>query len=248
MFVRTILSIILLGFAASACKNEPYETVPLGVITFLNHDAGIKNTYRYREQKIYSFLSMGTDTIVYMRFHYSGDDLSSIVTDSTRYSHKLTSFYPSGEGVIDSTFLNDTTGHHLYSTRTITYDGDSRPLTVYHKVVPDSVYSERRAELTWEDGNVVKLATYDLSTGEPTLVRDLTIEHDDQYCVYMKNSNYLFTLALDDLYWLSKNNPMIFYRGESKKEYTYWYNKLGYPSNFKNETGALYGVEYRQVR
>jgi hypothetical protein len=188
------------------------------------------------------------DTNAYMRFHYAGDDLKTIVTDSTSASLKLTSFYRSADEVIDSTFLNKDTVHQLISTRTVQYDADANPVSVRIRTWPEDVLNDQLAELTWGDGNVVRLVTYDLSTGEKILVRDLSITHDDQNCVFTDNNNYLFTFSLNELYWLSKNNPLTFNSGSGEKEYTYWYNKLGYPSNFKNETGVIYGAGYRQIQ
>ncbi|HMJ70669.1 MAG TPA: hypothetical protein VK508_17320 [Cyclobacteriaceae bacterium] len=249
MSVRAVLFVICLCLAAS-CKNEPYEHPPLGVVSLLNHVSNVTNTYHYHDQKLYSYLSMAADTVSYMRFYYQGDQLRSIVTDSTKASKKVTSFYRAeGSTVIDSTFLIDTvTTSRLTAVRTVNYDGDSNPVTVGLMTWSDDANTNQLAELTWDNGNVVNLATFDLTTGEKVLVRDLTIAHDDQSCVYMKNRNYLFTLGLSELYWLSKNNPVIFNDGSGEKKYTYWYNKLGYPSNFRNETGVLFGATYTQVR
>lgn len=248
--MRKIFSLIFLCAAIAGCKNEPYQDLPVAVTNLTNHGANINNTYVYRDQKLFTFLSItGTDTLAYMRFHYAGDDLNNIVTDSTRASLKLTSFYRNEAGFTDSTFLNDTAGRHLVSARTVTLGGDGNPTSVRIKTWPENVLKDQLAELMWEDGNVVRLATFDLSSGTKTPVRDLSIAHDDQNCVFTGNNNYLFTLSLDELYWLSKNNPKTFNAGDGTKdkEYTYWYNKLGYPSNFKNETGVLYGAAYRQL-
>lgn len=247
MSVRTTLTILILALAASACKNEPYETITLAVTTLAHRGANTTNTYTYRNQKLHSFFSMSTDTIAYMRFHYTGDVLTSIVTDSTRYSRKLTSFYYAGDVVVDSTFLHDTTGHHLISARTITYDGDRNPVTVDVITWTDGVLNEQRANLTWEDGNVVHLASFDLSSGEKALL-DLSVEYDDRNCIYMKDGNYLFTLPLDELYWLSKNNPITLATAETLKEYTYSYNRLNYPASYWDEKQLIHGVTYKQLR
>jgi hypothetical protein len=185
--VRTILPVVILSLAALACKNEPYQDLPMGVTNLINRATNVSNTYRYREQKLYSFLSItGADTIAYMRFHYAGDDLQSIVTDSTRTSLKLTSFYRSAEGVIDSTFLNDSKGHQLVSVRTVVYGGDGNPVSVRLKTWSGDVVKDQRAELTWADGNVVRLATFD--TGVETPLRDLAITHDDHFVCSLKTT------------------------------------------------------------
>jgi hypothetical protein len=248
MSVRAILSIICICLAA-ACKNEPYEYPPLGVVSLLNHVSNGTSTYRYSNQRLYSYLAMSTDTLAYMRFYYRGDQLVSIVTDSTKESKKVTSFYV-GESasVIDSTFLIGADTSKLTAVRTVNYDGNGNPLSVRLMTWSDDASTNDLAELTWDDGNVVRLVTFNLASGEKVLVRDLTIAHDDQFCLYMRNNNYLFTLALDNLYWLSKNNPVVFNDGSDEKEYTYWYNRLGYPSNFKTDIGVLYGATYTQVR
>jgi hypothetical protein len=193
---------------------------------------------------------MNTDTITYMRFKYNGDQLESIVADSSKELSTRTTFYGAGTSTVtDSTFLTPIDGARaLRGVRTINYDSEGNPVSVAYAQWYLGGSNNELAELTWENGNVVKLVTYDIATGEKVLLRDLTISHDDQNCLYMKNNGYLFTFQLKDLFWLSKNNPVVFTDAAGERKYTYWYNKLGYPSNFKTDTGVLYGTSYIQLR
>jgi hypothetical protein len=185
-----------------------------------------------------------------MRFYYSGHKLQSITTDSTEASKKVTSFYGWGTATVtDTTLRHDGSGATLASVRTIIYDVDGNPLSIGITTWTSTTTTIRElAELTWDNGNVVRLVTYDLTSGEKVVVRDMSIGHDDQKCLYMKDPNYLFTLPLKDLFWLSKNNPMVFNEGSGERRYTYWYNKFGYPSNFKTDNGVLFGTAYIKVR
>jgi hypothetical protein len=184
-----------------------------------------------------------------MLFKFQNDELLSIVSDSTKTSKKLTTFYNSGSPTVtDSTFMLEGDAPILVSTRVVNYDDEGNPISVDVKTWTDTGITEELAELTWDGDNVIHLVTSNLTTGEKVLVKDLTITHDDQFCVYMKNSEYLYTLALKDLYWLSKNNPITFDDGSGEKKYMYWYNKIGYPSNYQSDTGTIYGVTYTQVR
>lgn len=244
MSLRAILSFTLLCVLALACKNEPYQYPPLGVTAFLNHDTNGSNSYSYRGEKLWT----AATALGSMRFYYAGDDLSRIVTDSIATSKKVTLFYRSGSIIIDSTFLVDAVSRALVSTRTVNYNEEGNPLSVDIQAWAAGAATHDLAELTWENGNVTRLSTFDLSKGGKALVTDVIIGHDDHPCIFMENNNYLFTFALTELYWLSNNNPTVFTEGETEKKYTYWYNKLGYPSNFRNTAGQLYGITYKQIR
>jgi hypothetical protein len=245
-----------------SCKNEPYEQKPLGVTAVNLHGADATSTtattaytpltYTYRDERLSTFIRMSstTDTVTHMKFQYSNGTVSSIIADSSKTSYKFTSFYPSGDGtmVTDTTKLIDATGTHLVTARAVTYGSDGNPVSVDLKTWTDAGITEELAELTWDDDNVTRLVNSNLTTGQAVVSRDLSLDHDNQFCVYMKEPAYLYTFLMTELYWLSKNNPSIFNTGGNDRKYMFWYNKFGYPSNFQSDTGAIYGVAYTQIR
>jgi hypothetical protein len=189
-----------------------------------------------------------------MKFLFANGQLQYITNDSTAKTLGKTYFYYSGDVVIDSTFYSDSVATRLVSTRTVTYDGDRQPVIVQLKrwtndsETGDVIVAENLAELTWDGGNVIHLTVSDLSAGEKTVTKDVEISYDGKYCIYMRNGEYLYTLALDDLYWLSKNNPVIFNNGSADEENVYQYNRLGYPSSYTTAAGVSFGMTYTQVR
>jgi hypothetical protein len=237
-----------------ACKNEPYELKPYGVTSLINHVSNLTLTFTYHDGRLYTYLAKTStsDTLGSMKFVYNNGDLVKILLDSTKTSWKVARFSRSDDGTVvtDTITAYDipTNSEAIYSVRTVVYDGDRYPVSVDVKTWPDGVYTEELAELTWEDGDVIHLVNSSIADGTATVVRDLTIGHDDQYCVYMKEPSFLYTLSLKDLFWLSKNNPLVFNEGDKDKKYKFWYNKLGYPSNYTTDVGTLYGVTYTQVR
>ena len=251
MLLTRVLVLLFIGAAiAISCKNEPYDEVPLGVTTLTDHDSNKSFNYRYHDKRLYTFLSKkNSDTIVFMKFNYSHGILQTIVIDSTRTSKKVDKFYGvGGATVIDSTISYAPTDTSLVATRTITYDGSGNALTVDVKEWTATGVSEHLAELTWEDGNVTRLVVSNVSTGVKVLSRDVGVGYDAENSVYMQGQDYIYTFALRELYWLSKNNPVVFNEGHGDKKYTFSYNRLGYPSNFRTDGNVLFGVAYTQVR
>lgn len=251
MFARVILCLVFVSIVCS-CKNEPYDEKPLGIIGLLNHATGINYSFRYRNQKIYTFHSVrGADTLVRKKFYYSGDQLTSITSDSTKTSWTVTTIHNTRSNIaVDSTFTFSNGTRTLSFIRTITYGESGYPDAVKIVAWFGGVGYEERAELTWEGDNVVRLITYTNSTATnvDVLVNDMTIGYDNKSCVYMRNPVYLFTLNPRDYFWLSANNPILFSDSKGVRKYTYWYNRMGYPSNFKTETDVLFGASYTQVR
>jgi hypothetical protein len=230
------------------CKNEPYEELPLGVSALLNHDTNITGTFKYKDKKIFMYVSATTtDTLASMHFIYERDQLARIISDSTEDDYKETIIYrPDPVTVIDSSFRYIDGAKSFFATRKVTYNSESNPALVTQTIVGDGTV--RTAELNWQDGNVTSLSMYNGSGAAKTPINSVTISYDEENCVYTKNTDYLYTLPIGNLYWLSKNNPSVFNYGESDKKYTYWYNKMGYPSNFKSDTDVLFGVSYTQIR
>lgn len=248
MLVRALISLFFLAVAAG-CHNEPYETPTLVVTSLFDKSTTPKTlSFTYSSHKLHTFLSRtSTDTLSAMIFEFDHDVLKSITSDTTVSSFKRTTFYYFSDNTVDTTYYfgKDTT---LVSARTVTYDAERNPVTVLLQTYTGGVLNAELAELTWENGNVIRLITSNVTTGGKTNVKDIIITTDDQFSVYPNKPEFLYTLPLTELYWLSKNNPITFDDGTGAKEYIYWYNKFGYPTNFQTDTGLIYGASYTQER
>lgn len=259
--MRIFLGVICICVATAGCKNEPYETYPLGVISLVNQVSKQTATFRYRNQQLYTYKSvLSGATLANMTFRYQDGLLHHIAHDSIDTLFTRTFIHRTGASVIDSTFRFDTDTTQvildttLVSTRTIIYDTDNNPISVELKswtVDPETeetVFADHLSELTWADGNVTRLITYDLTSGESVTTKDITITHDDKSCVYLRMNEYVYTLSLTDLFWLSKNNPLTFTDDDKETSNAYTYNKLGYPASYQSPTGTTYAMSYTQVR
>ncbi len=240
---------VLAAVALVACKNEPFIDAPLGVFGLVNHKTKVVNTYTYGNKQLFTFVSTGSDGVVTSskKFRYLNEALVYIVDSTASRVLKTYFYYPTGKPAVDSTFLVTTTTRTLQSVRHVTYDVDDRP-TLVEVETPGASPSVVSAALTWDNGNVVRLVNTQTSSGQTVTTSDLQIGHDSEMGVFSLTGAYLFTMTLDELYWLSKNNPSVFTDTSGNKKYTYWYNKFGYPSNFQDSSGTLYGVTYTQIR
>jgi hypothetical protein len=249
MILRGIVFLLVCGAIAISCKNEPYEKAELAVTTVTNHDSSTSLNYKYKGQQLYTFQSLKSSAaITSMRFDYSGDQLVNILIDSvtvdTVTSYKVDTFYGYGTStVIDSTklYVDTTAAVTLVAVRTVTYDENSKPILVDLKLFPATGMTEQTATLTWDGGDVVRLVTTNVNTGA-TL--DLSISHDSKNGVYKFSADYIYTLPLQKLYWLSEHNPVAFDNGTTTKKYNFFYNKFDYPTSFRSEVNTQFGVTY----
>lgn len=247
--MRVIVFLFFAGVIAVGCKNEPYDKAELAVSTLTNHDSTTSLNFTYRDVHLYTFQALKSSTpTTSMKFNYTGDQLVNIVIDSVTVSglttYKIDTFYGYGTStVIDTTrFYADTTSRAtLFAVRTVSYDENGKPITVNQKLFPPTGMTEQIAELTWDGGDVVRLVTTNVNTG---VKRDLSIGHDDKSGVYKFNADYIYTLSLQKLYWLSQHNPIVFNDGGTDKKYTYTYNRFGYPTAFRTEVNTKFGVTY----
>ncbi len=84
--------------------------------------------------------------------------------------------------------------------------------------------------------------TINAGTGETTV--NVTVGHDKKNCIYREGPDYIYTLSLQKLFWLSKNNPIQF----NEKKYNFSYNKFDFPTTFRSEVNTQFGVTYTAVR
>jgi hypothetical protein len=249
MILRGIAFLLFAGAIAISCNNEPYDKAELAVTTLTNHDSSTSLNFKYRGEQLYTFQSLkGSTTLASMRFNYSGTQLLYILTDSVTIdsvtSYKLDRFYGYGTStVIDSTklYVDTTSAVTLLSVRTVIYDENVKPISVDLKSFTATGIIEQTANLTWDGGNVVELVTTNVNTGA---TQDIFITHDSKNGVYKFPADYIYTLSLQKLYWLSEHNPIAFDDGTTTKKYIFNYNKFDYPTTFKTEVNTLFGVTY----
>ncbi len=254
MAARVLLIFSLIWLATAGCKNEPYEEPPLGVIKVTNHVVApavtITRNYHYSNGKLDTYSSTGTGATS-MKLLFLRDELTRIVIDSTDTARKVTTFYNDNyPTVTDTTLLyrKATDAFTKASARVVTFDGDGNPTSVDVKTWTTEGIEEKLAELTWDAGNVVRLVTYTVVEGEKSVVKDLSITYDDATGIYgTKNRGYLYTLPLDELFWLSRNNPLTFNDGKGEQTWVFWFNKLGYPSNYQDNNGVVWGATYTKL-
>ena len=247
--MRFIAFLFFAGVIVISCKNEPYDKAELAVSTLTNHDSSTSLNYKYQDTRILTFQSLsGTNVVTSMKFNYSGDQLLTIMSDSIVASgvttYKLDKFYGYGTAtVIDSTKLYSTASPTptLFAVRTMTYDENGKPIIVNQRLFPSTGMTEQIAELTWDGGDVVRLVTTNVNTGK---VRDLSIEHDKKNGVFKYPADYIYTMSLQKLYWLSEHNPNVFNDGSGDKKYTFSYNRFDYPTLFRTEVNTKFGVTY----
>jgi hypothetical protein len=261
MAFRTFALFLCICVATIACnKEESLNNDPLGVTSMVDHKYNITQTFRYHDKKLSTYFSKrSSDTLAMMMFHFSGEQLSYITMDSVDTADHVIerSFvYNLGNELVDSTFHLEPDTTYLTAVRSVTYDTDKHPLVVNLKTwtanaeTGELVTANELAELTWQNGNVSNLYVYDVSAngGKFEKFRLQITKYDDQHCIYMPRPEYLYTLALKDLFWLSKNNPLVFFDYSGKIEHGYDYNKFGYPSSYLDEGGATIGMTYTQIR
>ena len=246
--MRAIVCLLFAGAIVIGCKNEPYGQTHLAVASLANHsrDSAATFNYTYRGGRIYTFQASGKTTPTSMRFNYdfSNGQLIDILIDSSNTdgvaSYKIDKFYGYGTSVVtDTTTMHSGDSGWLFSTRTVNYN-EGKPVTVNLKIYGETIV-EQNAELTWEDGNVVRLV---ITTGAGS---DVSIEYDNKNSAYKNVPDYVYTLPLKELYKLSDHNPTLFTDASGEKKYTYSYNKFDYPISFKNEKNIQFGLTYSAV-
>ncbi len=253
MPIRSFTVLAFIYILSVGCGDQD-DTYPLAVTKRASNTTTVKETYTfaYRRNKLSTFTSLIGTTTQTLKFNFTGDQLIYISGDSTSSSVKKTFLYHFGDNDVDSTFFIDADTTYLMSTRTIIYDATRNPTSVRIKTWTSSedtiVVTDNLAELEWTGGNVTHLTISDLSTGEKQITTDRTIAYDGERCVYTNRPEYIYTLKLADLHWLSANNPVSFNEGATVKEYSYSYNKLGYPSTYLNDEGVTFGMSYTQWR
>lgn len=179
-----------------------------------------------------------------MKLYYSGDRVHHITADSSETSKRSSLFYYEGQDHIDTLKLIDTAVHVL-QIRKVTYDAAAQPISVSVTTFGATETIYRRADLTWSDGNVIRLVVTD--TAAETVLMDVAITHVlDKPGIFETGNNHLFGLGLDELYWLSNKNPDTITSAEGTTEITYTYNKLNYPSGVLIGK-TTYGVGYVQI-
>jgi hypothetical protein len=265
MAVKVLLLFLCISLAFAGCKNEPYDTGELSVISFVNKEAGgAAQTFGYKAGRLNTYSSKSTTINRSMLFYYHGDQLQFITSDSTGTSFTRTNLYYDGLTVVDSTFLyprdsiyvigllgigdslsivTDTT---FVSTRAITYGTDGKPTQVKTTTWNDDVQTDEQVDITWTNGNVSRLFTTTTTAGSSVL-KDVIAEYDDKNGIYSKRKEYIYAVPTKDIFWLSTNNPVMFNDGTGEKNYSYSYNRLGYPAAYTSSVGTKYGLTYNQV-
>jgi hypothetical protein len=248
-----LLACAWLAFIGTSCSNEPYEIMSLGIVQV--QTTGTTNGFIYKDHRVNKFIhktSVGTDT---MYFHYLREGLSRIVNDSsiadsTEQSYRVV--YVTGSSSkpqLDSTFLVTTDSQTLLEARSFGYDLNNQLNTVQVTTWAVDGVIKTNYELVWEGGNVTSLRKELIDPAGAISVAELAIGYDNSPGVYSTDIAFLYTMPLDQLYWLSANNPVRFQRDDEEEvAYTYTYNKFGYPAKVTTDRGVQIGHTYKEMR
>jgi hypothetical protein len=243
-------------FIGTSCSNEPYDIMPLGIVQVQTPGTtGATNAYIYSDHRISNFIrrtSTATDT---MYFTYLREGLARIVNDSsiadsTDASYKVRFVTgSSSKPQVDSLFHVTSDSLTLLEARRFSYDANQQLSTVEVTTWATEEVTTSKYELVWEGGNVTSQREEVLDPAGEMTVTLLTIAYDNSIGIYSTDVAYLYTLPIDQLYWLSANNPVNFLiNNEEEVIYSYTYNKFGYPAQIKSDRGLQLAHTYKEMR
>ena len=241
----------LLALMVAACENEPYEEAPLRITSLKNIDGKVTNTYQYQRQRLFFFKSVNdanATTQASAKFWYKGDLLDRVVADSSQAGYKVYKLFYSGTQVAGDSLFQIAAGQTVaVSRRRFEFNevGQLAKIEVT-PLQPGGVFSE--VQLKWEGGNAAEVSFFEGEEPNKNLMSTKRIRYDKQNSLYPRNFAYFYTLPLEDVFWLSVNNPVqIGEEGKEAATLRFWYNKFGYPSNFRDANGKLFGAAYTEI-
>lgn len=277
--MRVLFFSLCISIAFSGCKNEPYDPASLTILSIKGTSAGAETrTFTYASQRVATFTRTGGTSPTSMKFHYHGDNIGFITSDSSvavsrlsttdslrKTSFKRALFERTGDKVIDRTYqyvidsVFDITVRKSPVLKSVT--GDTTILSI-REIVFEASGAPLQVEMTTWPLNVETKVKVDLTWENANVTRTLTttttqgnvvtketvFRYDDQQSGFTLNPQYVYTFNPGELYWLSNNNPLVINDGSGEKIYIYSYNKLGYPASYISDTGITYGFTYRQLQ
>lgn len=231
-----------------SCANEPYVLMPLGVIEFTNVTTATSSFYTYKHGKMQTFKRTGQGPAS-MKFVYEGDLLTSIIKDSTAQGYDLIEVDGYGSQVVtDSTFRVTAQDTTLTQVRRFTHE-NSVLIRVDITTWSGTAGTPGIYELDWSNGNVSEVRTIEVTEAGEITEHVVTITYDNKKGVFSSDVPYEYTLAPEELYWLSANNPARFKRDTLKEtRYSMSYNLKGYPSHIITDTRQLLACTYTELR
>ena len=248
-YIRTFVLAVVTGLLFVGCPNEPFTLLPLAISSVENVSTRTTSHYLYRERRIKNFVKFNsTDTLSTMNLYYSNEKLDSIVIDSTKTSYGVMRITGSpGMPAQDSLYQVAGGIRTLQQVRQFSYNGSQQISSIDVRVfqpVTHTVYT-----LSWTGENITNLRKEITDAAGVTSTTTLSIGHDSHSGIYSSDVAYLYTISLDDLYWLSANNPIRFKRdAQAEFVYTYYYNSMDYPSHIRTDKNVTIGHTYIELR
>jgi hypothetical protein len=235
----------------AGCENEPYVLFPLAVSTVTT--ATTNSSYTYSQGRIRTFMRTTQTDTTSMEFHYSGEGIDRIIADSTEESYKLIQVTgPITHPTLDLTFLITPAlnSEVLQQTRRFTYNDNMQLTGVSVSSWDETGMTETTYELAWDGNNVVEIRK---QTVDPLGVESqttLTAAYDNKPGVYSSGAAYIYTIKLDELYWLSANNPISLDSDtfDDVVFMTITYNSFDYPALIRSDRGLLISHSYIEMR
>jgi hypothetical protein len=249
--LRVTLAFACTLFLASSCVNEPFTLLPLAITSVENTSTNTTSHYTYKDRRIRTYIKFNqTDTLSMMNLYYTGDQLDSIVIDSTRTSYGVMRIAGSpGMPAQDSLYQVTAGARTLQQVRKFNYNDGQHISSIDVDVFQPAGITHTVYTLTWTGENITTLKREITDPAGATSETTLSIGHDSHSGIYSGDVAYLYTIALDDFYWLSANNPVRFKRDAlAEYVYTYYYNTMNYPSHIRTDKNQTIGHTYVELR
>jgi hypothetical protein len=137
----------------------------------------------------------------------------------------------------------------LQQVRQFSYNGSQQIASIDVSAFQPEGITHTVYTLSWTGENITTLRKEITDAVGATSTTTLSIDHDSHSGIYSSDVAYLYTMSLDDLYWLSANNPIRFKRdAQAEFVYTYYYNSMNYPSHIRTDKNVTIGHTYIELR
>jgi hypothetical protein len=248
MKIFNLLYSILFFLTLTGCVNEPFTLTSLRVTSLQRVDNTIVNTFQYKNNRLYTFKQVNPSLTTSSKFYYRNDSLIKIITDSTATAYTLTELIYTEAGIGgDSVFTVVDKIKTKKAVRSFSFDEANQLINVKERIWTNDVFADSEITLERTAGNVTRFEIYTVTETVKEIVKSLSFKYDDRKSAYPPDFVYFYTLPSTELYRMSINNPTTITEKEKKDLITqYWYNKFDYPSNFKDGSGKVYGVDYTE--
>jgi hypothetical protein len=174
--------------------------------------------------------------------------LDRVVADSSQAGYKVYQLFYAGTELLGDSLFQVTGNQTMAVSKRMFEFNDSGDLVKIVNTAIPAGGATSEVVLTREGGNVMEVNFFEGAEPTRRLVNTVRLRYDKQSSLYPRNFAYFYTLPLAEVFWLSVNNPVqIEEEGKQNQTMRFWYNKFGYPSNFRDVNGKLFGAAYTEI-